>query len=134
MGIWYESKLIVGWEIQIDKINIYLQNYQFKGCQEHKLELDNPNVEGICSNCLEYLDDIPFPEGFTIERCDPYFDCDPKYRHYFLSLANIAIHKHEITAFISKLQSSDWDKARKLAIQLGAEDLPANIFSVANVC
>ena len=138
MGIWYESKLIVGWEIQIEKLNQFLQSHQFKGCGEHDIEWNIQEgrkwSEGICSNCLEYMDDIPLPEGFTIERSDPYFDCDPKHRHYFLTLANVAKHKHNINDLISKLQSIDWNISQKLAIQLGADDLPPKVFSTADVC
>lgn len=131
MGIFHGAILIVGWRISYDKLKAHLQKNNFQGCGEHTLTTDDYD---ICWTCVEDLCEIE--RNLSIERSDPYFDCKPKHRHYYLTLAKVANQELSLDEFIWKAQNHvEWDqpRIRDLAVELGAEDSCPSVFAVPNI-
>ena len=123
MGIDYSSKLIFGWEIKYIKVVKYLRDLNIGSCGGDKYQC-------FCGKCC--WDMSKLPEGCHIIKSSPYYDSNPEYCEYHLSLI-----RDQYTSFgtVEKIMKNTElvDNLRQLAIKLGAENSEPMFKSVMNV-
>ena len=124
MGIDYDSKLIVGWSVDRKSVTKFLKQYNVGSCDEKQC-FCGPKY------CWKNRSALPMQPELTFVVASPYFDCPRFDQHCYLTLNVSATTK--LDQFIGMVQQVDWDAARKLAVQLGADDEPAGIWSVAHI-
>jgi len=117
MGIDYDSVLIVGWQVEYAEAAAFLAKYGVH------CFLD--------TGCWGNRDALPLQAELTIVKCAPYLDCNVDDYNYYLTLDETRFHS--LTEFLTIVQRVDWEAARKIAVQLRAEDKPACIFSTAHI-
>lgn len=71
------------------------------------------------------------PRELTFVVVSPYFDCPRFDQHCYLTLD--MGETTDLSKFNEMVKQVDWDAARKLAVQLGGDDKPAALWSVANL-
>jgi len=119
MGIDCDAKLIVGWRVDREKTANFLLKYNVGSCEEK-------DKQCFCGPkyCWENREALPLRKEFTFVACSPYFDCGQAKQNIFLTLKTKSCTVEEMKALLSE---ADWDAARKVAVELGATDGPAQI-------
>jgi hypothetical protein len=148
MGIWYEAKLIYGWEIDYKKAADFLIKNKVGTCGgdffEYDYEKDNlgdddpddikaGNREEQCfcgPPCFENLTAIP--EGVQITKTSPHYDCGaPGCRYYVTLLYSGATCTTR--SDLNNITKKTIEEARKFAIMLGGDGDEPTLFAVPNI-
>lgn len=127
MGIDYDSKLIVGWQVDREKVCKFLKEHNVGNCY-------GDDEQCFCGPqyCWKQWDACPVPKEFTFVECSPYFDCPLQERNVFLTLA--IKEPMPITKLTEPItEPIDWPAAKQLAQKLGAEDEEAAVFSAPHI-
>lgn len=122
MGIDYDSRLIVGWKVDREKTCSFLEKHNVGTCYDEEQCFCGPHY------CWKNWDSCPVPENFTFVECSPYFDCPLDDRNVYLTLAFSEPIAIEILA-----QPYNWEGARQLAMELGAEEDEEAVFAVPHI-
>ena len=120
MGKHVDPYLVIGWEIDARRTLDYLSEYHALNCQECDHNISN------CFLCNNWLKESPLPQDFTILFCSPYQGAAPEHKTAYLTLDRREISIPELLSLFDQL---DWHRARHLAVQLGAQDGPAEILA-----
>ena len=126
MGIDYDSKLILGWEVNRDKVLELLAKHEVGSCggAEHQC---------FCGDdCWPNRAALPLQIELTFVQCSPYFDCRQDDLRVFLTL-DCDGDGTSLAELQRLINAVDWDAARKIAVELGAADAPATVFSAAHI-
>lgn len=127
MGIDYDAKLIIGWELDHEKLREWKKELGMEICC---------SKQGYICDCDDFSDKLP--EKFLLVRANPYFDCPYEYKRVFLTYfinSNIRIdetkffYDHNSQFDIEKiskiLEDRDaFENAREFAEKMGGEGKP----------
>lgn len=121
MGIDIDSKLIIGWLVDVEKLREWREELKLEECCSRNSYM-----------CECDLSRIELPDKFTLTFTSPYFDCDYKYKRIFLSYICEDTLTFEDTAIIFKDKEA-FDSVKDLLNKLGGDGGEPHIISVVNV-
>ena len=124
MGVDTDSRLIVGWQIEISKFLDYLKENKMCDCNDGG---KNPCI--YAEDC--WGEKWKQKHEFTIEFCSPYFDCRVSHTNVFVCITETHPTSSEMIDLLGKTELIK--KAREFAVSMGAEDKELTISSEIHI-